>query len=139
MAGPEDETLLYTYDAAGDLKTVTDPASRVLTYEYDGAHDLLVTQGSLNRPFQTLTYDDGRLATITDGGGNTTHVDIDVDARTEIVTDPTGRMTTVNTYDDRGDVVRVDQAADGQTLTTRVTYDALGRPLTTVDPAGVET
>ena len=139
VVGPENETLLYGYDPAGNLKTLTDAASNTLTYEYNGNHDLLVSKDPDLRPFRTLTYENGRLATITDGGGNTTHVDIDVDARTEIVTDPTGRMTTVNTYDDRGDVVRVDQAADGQTLTTRVTYDELGRPLTTVDPAGVET
>ena len=86
VTGPETETLLYTYDPAGNLKTVTDPANRVLTYEYDGAHDLLLTKDPLNRPFQTLTYDGGRLASVTDALGNETSIDLDPTARTETVT-----------------------------------------------------
>ena len=91
-------------------KTVTDPNSRVVTYEYDAAHNLKLTKDPLNRPFQTLTYVDGRLESVTDALGNEVTVDVDPDARTETVIDAEGRLTTISTLDERGNVARATRA-----------------------------
>ena len=133
VTGPEDETLTYTYDAAGDLKTVTDPVTRVTTFEYDAAHNLKVTKDPLNRPFQTITYLDGRIATITDALGNEVEVSSDPDARTESVTDAEGRLTTISTFDARGNVVERKQIYDGKTATTVLAYDAFDNVKTRTD------
>jgi RHS repeat-associated protein/uncharacterized repeat protein (TIGR01451 family) len=136
VTGPESETLLYTYDAAGDLKTVTDPNSRVVTYEYDTAHNLMVTKDPLNRPFQTLTYVDGRLASVTDALGNEVTVDVDPDARTETVIDAEGRMTTISTMDARGNLLERRDIYDGKTAITTFTYDSFDNIKTRKDPNG---
>ena len=55
VTGPEDEThLTYTYDPAGDLRTVTDPNRRGLHLRVRRRHNLQLTKDPLNRPFQTL-------------------------------------------------------------------------------------
>lgn len=136
VVGPEDETLLYTYDPAGDLKTATDPTGRILTYTYDGAHNLTLTKDPLNRPFQTLTYQDGRLATVTDALGNEVTVDLDPDARTETVIDPEGRRTTFSTFDARGNTIETKNIYDGKTAITSYTYDAFDNVKTRRDPNG---
>jgi YD repeat-containing protein len=43
---------------------------------------------------------------------------------------------TTLTYDAADRVIQVDQAADGQTRTTRATYNAVGDPLTLTDALG---
>ncbi len=79
---------------------------------------------------------DGRLVSITDGAGNTSRIDLDRDARTELVTDQTGRLTTLTTLDAFGQVIRLDRTFDGQTQTTRYEYDANGNTTHVVDPRG---
>ena len=134
ITGPEDETLLYTYDAAGDLRTVTDPVARVVRHEYDGDHNLRLTRDPLNRPFQTLTYVDGRLATVTDALGNEVEVASDPDARTETLTDAEGRLTTISTFDARGNVTERRELYDGKTAITTLTYDSFDNVTSRTDP-----
>jgi RHS repeat-associated protein/uncharacterized repeat protein (TIGR01451 family) len=136
--GPSGEKLAYSYSSAGDLATSTDPNGNVTTYSYDANHDLLSATGpSQTRPLSTLTYDPaGRLTSITDGNGNTTQVTSNVAGQQQTVTDAAGRLTTVYTLDDIGDLVRQDQVFDGKTLTSTATYDPVGRPLSRTDPLG---
>jgi len=136
VVGPEEETELYGYDAAGDLRTFTDPNGRVISYEYDSAHNLKLTKDPLNRPYQTLTYDGGRLAGVTDALGNETQVDVDPTARTETVTDAEGRLTTISTLDARGNVVEKKELYDGKTATTTFEYDTFDNVTKRTDPNG---
>lgn len=137
ITGPSGQTLKYGYSPAGDLQTFTDAVGNVTTFAYDGQHDLLKASGPAGQPLQTQTYDaSGRLISITDANGNTAQITNNVAGRQQTVVDPTGRLTTVFTLDDLGDVVRQDQLFDGKTLTTTATYDSVGRPLTRTDPLG---
>ena len=137
ITGPSSRHLSYTYSSGGDLASSTDPDGRVTNYIYTGNHLLSSIAGNGLPPQSTLTYgSDGRLVSITDGSGNTTTLASNVGAQQQTVTDAAGRRTQVSTFDDLGDVVRLDEVADGTTLTTTHTYDAQGRQLSATDPAG---
>ena len=134
--GPTGETLVYTYSAAGDLASVVDAASNTTTFQYDAKHDLAGYRGP-GGPQLTEAYDSsGRLTSVTDGAGNRVAISNDVAAQKRVLTDASGALITVDTYDDIGDLVRVDQVFGGQTLTNTVTYDAVGHPLSRTDPGG---
>jgi RHS repeat-associated protein len=138
VTGPSNEVITYDYDAAGDLRTVTEGPT-TFTYSYNANHGLQVSKAG-GQAFQTLTYGpDGRLATISDSTGRSVEVEFDVAARQETFTTASGLLTTVNTYDARGNVTRIDEVSDGRTLTSSFTYDALGRPITSLDPLEHET
>jgi len=137
ISGPAGQTLSYSYDSNGDLSTFTDPDGRVINYTYAGNHDLQSITGNGLPPQSTLQYDStGRLVSVTDGSGNTTQISNDVGAQQQTVTDPLGRRTTISTLDDRGDVIRTDDVADGKDLVTTSTYDAVGRQTSTTNPSG---
>ena len=137
IVGPTGETFRYGYSPAGDLVSFTDGASRTISFEYSADHNLLVSRDPANRPFQTVTYDaDGRLASVTDGAGNTTEVRSDVSARQETRTDAAGRLTTITTFDERGDPIEILEVFDGSSRTTRLVYDATGNLASVTDPLG---
>lgn len=126
----------YEYDTAGDLTSVTALDGQVTTYTYD-EHRLVSTTGAGGTVLGSVEYGpDGRVSALLDGAGNRTRVDSSVGDRQETVHDAAGRLTTVSSYDDYGNQLRQDQSFDGQTLTTRWTYDAENRPVTRTDPAG---
>jgi len=147
----------YSYSPAGDLVHVSYPNGTSQSFTYDADHGLLSAGGG-GKVVRTLHYDaSGRVNAITDGDGNTTTIDVDVAGHQQIVTDPTGRLTIFNTYDDRGNLIRqsrvsggsTPQAANGslktlaaaasdppKTITTRATFDTLGRQLTSTDGLG---
>ncbi|MEO5662756.1 MAG: RHS repeat-associated core domain-containing protein [Nocardioides sp.] len=129
-------TTSYGY-ANGDLVTSIDLAGVVTRYEYDGAHNLTNVIGSGGVSLGRSVYDAaGRLIAWIDGEGNRTEISTDLAANQERVTDPTGKLTTVTTFSDDGDKLREDQIADGQTHSTKWTYDAQHRMLTQTDPVG---
>jgi RHS repeat-associated protein len=155
--------ITFTRDASGRITQITDPASHKLTYVYtpttcspdgnlssfvdangntttfcyDANHNLTKANGPAGQPLQAERYDSaGRLVSITDANGNVAQITNDVPGQKQTVIDPTGRLTTVYTLDDLGDVVRQDQAFDGKTLSTTATYDSAGRPLSRIDPLG---
>ncbi|HXU86966.1 MAG TPA: RHS repeat-associated core domain-containing protein [Verrucomicrobiae bacterium] len=132
--GPASTELTYAYSTAGDLASFTDPAGQTFGFTYDGQHNLLTTDDPAGHPFRTITYDtSGRLESITDAAGNTTGLDFDVDARQEIVTDAAGLLTMISTFNDQGDVIKLDETADGHTLTATYEYDALGHQIKETD------
>ena len=135
--GPDGEDILYGYDANGDLVSVTDQRNNVTTLTYLADHFLDQVIDPLNRPFTTFEYDaDGRLAFITDGEGNRTAIVADAGARTETVTDAEQKLVTVSTFDERGNLVRLDEVFDGQTQTTTFGYDGLDNLVSRLDPSG---
>jgi RHS repeat-associated protein/uncharacterized repeat protein (TIGR01451 family) len=136
VSGPvPGQHLGYAYDDSGDLHSVTDPNGNTVTYSYDADHNLKSASGPNAPPFATLSYyPDGRLESITDAAGNRTTVNDDVAGRQQTLTDPNGKLTTVYTYDDLGDLLRKDQVFAGKTLTTNYTYDDVGRLTSVTDP-----
>ena len=143
IAGPSSQSLTYAYStsagssSSGDLSSVTDSNGNVTKYIYDPNHDLLQAVGPGGQPLQAEQYDaSGRLVAITDANGNTAQVTNNVAGQQETVIDPLGKLTTVLTLDDRGDLVRQDLVFGGKTLTTTATYDSVGRPLSRSDPLG---
>ncbi|WP_352230386.1 RHS repeat-associated core domain-containing protein [Kitasatospora phosalacinea] len=155
---PAGHSTSYGYDPAGNTTGVTDAAGTIWSYSYDAAHRLLRTSiwnytGSPLDPvpsrFQALesrTYDPaGRLATVTDAMGRTTHTYYnDDDTVAEVDFDgyrnPDGTQRTVvlqqNRYDAAGQLTQ--QTTDGGKTTTASAYDAAGRTTsTTLDPGGL--
>ncbi len=137
ITDPLGHALNYGYSTANDLATFTDADGNQTTFTYDTNHNLLKANGPAGQPLQVQQYDSaGRLIAITDANGNIAQITNNVPGQQQTVIDPTGRLTTVYTLDDIGDVVRQDQVFDGKTLTTTATYDAAGRPLSRTDPLG---
>ena len=134
---PGGHVITYAYTPSGDLGSVTYPNGTVIAHTYDGDHLLQGSSGNGGQPFSQQRYDaEGRLTEIIDGEGHSTQIANDVAGQRQIITSPSGRLTTVDTFDDRGDVVREDLVGDGRTITSTYTYDAIGRLLSTTDPFG---
>jgi RHS repeat-associated protein len=137
IMGPSGQRLTYGYSTAGDLESSTDADGNTTNYSYNANHNLLKTTGPGGQALQTLTYDSsGRLTSVTDADGNKTIITNDVPGQQQTVVDPNGKLTTVLTYDALGDLLQQDQLVEEKTLTTRYTYDSVGRPTRVVDPLG---
>jgi RHS repeat-associated protein len=134
---PGGAKVTYAYNAAGDLASVTDERGSTVTYQYDANHNLTKTIDPAAHPLRTLTYGtDGRLQTVTDADGNTTSISSDPSALQQVVGDPNGQLTTINSFDANGNLVEVSQVFGGQTLSTTRHYDAYGRVTDLTDPLG---
>jgi RHS repeat-associated protein len=143
VTGPvSGQHLHYSYEGA-ELHAVTDANSNTDTYEYDPATgNLASVKGPppANQPLQTLRYDaSGRLESVASGTEPPTHIETNVAGRTQSFLDPNGKLTTTLTYDELGDVLQRSQVFNGKTLTTKYTYDAVGRPETVTDAVGDKT
>ena len=114
---------------------------RVDAFTYNGSHRLLTVDGPGDTRVRTLTYGpDGRITSITDGAGNTTSLSSDVDARSEITTSPSGRLTTFFKYGADGNLATQEEVFSGHSRVTSYEYDAEGRVTKTTSPLGrVET
>ncbi|MFJ1796623.1 LamG-like jellyroll fold domain-containing protein [Kitasatospora griseola] len=155
---PAGRSTSYLYDAEAHPINRTDPAGTSWSYTYDGNGHLLRTginnyTGSPLDPvpsrFQILearAYDPaGRLATVTDAMGRTTHTyynddntvaETDLDAYRD--TDGTQRTIVLqqNAYDAAGHLTQ--QTTGGGKTTAVTVYDAAGRRTSTaLDPGGL--
>jgi len=92
-AGALTRTWTYTYNLAGQTKTVTDPNGNVTSFSYDAS---------------------GGLASVTNALGQVTLYSNDADGRPVTLTDPNGLVTTI-TYTQRG---KIASSTIGQELTT---------------------
>jgi RHS repeat-associated protein len=108
---PSQYTTTNTYDAAGHLKSVTDPLGHVTTYGYD---------------------QDGNLTSRIDARNNTTSYTYDVVNRLKTVTDPLSNTTTYG-YDAAGDLT---SRTDANTHVTNYAYDLAGRMTQKSTPIG---
>ncbi|MGI8666876.1 MAG: RHS repeat-associated core domain-containing protein [Jatrophihabitans sp.] len=137
VTGPGGQAINYGYSSTGDLASVRYPDGVVAGYSYDGNHQLTGSTGGEGKAATKVEYDDaGRLVAVTDGAGNRTVLDNNVAGQQQIVHDPNGKLTTVYTYDDLGDVVKKDSLFDGQTKTTTFSYDGAGRVTDIRNPRG---
>jgi RHS repeat-associated protein len=130
--------LHYAYFASGpnELQTFTDANGNVTTFNYDpNTGNLAGAVGPNSTALQTLHYDSaGRLVSIQNGSQPPTTVSTAAGAQQQTVLDPNGKLTTVLTYDDRGDIVERDDSFNGKTQRTTFTYDSVGRVTSIADP-----
>jgi RHS repeat-associated protein len=143
----------YSYNNAGDLVNVNLPGvTNPITYTYDSSH--LVLSGidpRGNSAATTSYYPDGRLQSITDSMGQTTHYSYDLASNTTTITNPDGGVT-VSQYNGYGlltnqtdalghttsyqyDAARnLTDITDPLNHTTHFTYDAQGNRTSMTDP-----
>ena len=134
----------YTYDAAGELTSQTDPLGNVTTYVYDNLGRKIEeidpdpatgasSQSDANCPKTYYAYDlVGNLLSATDPAGHTTSYTYDGLNECMTVTDPSSGVTSY-THDMMGDVTSLTDPDDN---TTNWTYDGLGRVIEETDPLG---
>jgi RHS repeat-associated protein len=130
------------FGSVNELQTVTDPGGNVDVYAYDPATgNLSSVKGPGNAPLAAETYDaNGRVVTVSVNGGPAVTINTDPGLLQQTFTDPSGKLTTVLTYDSLGDVVQRDDLVSGQAaLTSKYQYDPVGRVTDSVDAAGNET
>ena len=131
IVDPRGNDLLYGYDEAGDLHTVTNQAGHVTRFEYDDDHRMVDIFDPRGVHAVRTEYDaDGRLTSVTDALGHPIELRHDLEANQEIVTNRLG-LVRVLTYDSRGNVIEEIDEAGQRTLRT---YDAKDRLLSETDP-----
>ena len=139
VVGPDGATVGYEYDANGDLQYVTDPNTNRTELTYHADHYLNEVVDPLGRPIRTLEYDTGgRITAVIDGEGNRIEISADVGARQEVVTDAEGRLTTISTFDERGNLVELNEVFDATDHVTVFGYDDNDNLNYRRDPAGNE-
>ena len=112
----------YTYDADGDVTTVTDPAEAVTAYQYDDEDRPTATtvDGAVT---SAQTYDlAGQVATQSDAPGQVTRYQYNLLGRFTTMTDPLGAITRYS-YDPAGNLTR---SVDPSGQPTYYAYDAAG-------------
>lgn len=131
---PADFTTRYAYDAAGNLRTITDPLSQVTTRSYDRNNRLTSVTDPRGNATST-TYDaDGNVASTTDAAGGVTTYVYDLAGRQTTMVTPRGNAlptgsdltnyTWTSKYDNVGNQTRVSNPLTG---TQTSTFDAYHR------------
>lgn len=123
-------TTVYTYDAFGDLKTVTDPLTYQTQYLYDGNRNLIqVTDANGHQTVNT--YDsDNQLTQVQRADGSTTKTTYDGNGNVLIQVDGLNNATTY-AYDALN---RKTSSSDADLHRTTYGYDGSGSLLTVTDP-----
>jgi RHS repeat-associated protein len=104
-----------------------------MRYAHD--HHLVEVTGAV--PLMQLEYDStGRLVSVKNGMGDTVAVGADLSGRQVTLTGPDPRLITVSTYDERGNVARVEQLFSGQAISEQFSYDDDDRMVSHVGPKG---
>ncbi|MGH7116823.1 MAG: hypothetical protein ACREE9_20300 [Stellaceae bacterium] len=95
----------YTYNAAGEALSMTDPDGHVTRHAYDAAGDLASVTDPLGHVTKFTAYDrDGRLLSMTDPKGLVTRLSYNF--RDEVTARDVGGEVTTYTYDPAGQMVR---------------------------------
>lgn len=132
---PDGHSIHYTYDAIGDLVSVTNREGAITTFTYFSqlAHFLDRIIDPLGNVGIRSEYDEnGRIIAIYDADGNRISVNHSLADSQEIITDARGNKTIV-VYDNRGNVISETNALGETTLNT---YDEEGNLLSRTNPAG---
>ena len=129
----DDSFTEYTYDAGGNIASVTDPAGRTTTYTYD----ILKRLTTVTQPGNVITryaYDSqDNLISVTDAENHTTSYTYDDSGRLVSTSSPDTNITSY-TYDPAGNLATT---TDASGITGTYTYDALNR-LTAIQPPDSE-
>lgn len=138
------QTTKYTYDAHGDIESMTDPLGHVWKYEYDSYGDR-VAETDPESDKRTWGYnEDSQLTSTVSPRGHvkageeatyTTKIERDSQGRQLTVTNPLGH-TTKYTYDPDGNIETV---TDGNSHKTAYTYNADNELIKTKEPNGITT
>ncbi|RPI08192.1 MAG: RHS repeat protein [Zetaproteobacteria bacterium] len=124
-----------TYDAYGQVLTVTDPLEHTTTFTYTGQGDLHTLTDPIGHT-TTRTYEAvTRLVTQTDPEGSTTTHEYNTSNRLDRRIDPLGRVETF-TYDANARLCTITQAPLN---TVGIDYDAANRRTLLTLPNGVST
>jgi RHS repeat-associated protein len=124
-----------TYDAAGNLISVTDSLGNVTRYAYDADRRLILTTYA-DGSTESRTYDlAGELVELTDQLGNSTRYVYDAGGRQIQVIDALGGISRIQ-YDADGRIVA---RTDPLGRTTHFQYDADGQQVATIAPDGSAT
>ena len=132
---PDGNAIHYSYNAVGDLVSVTnrEGAITTLTYFSQPAHFLDRIIDPLGHVGIRSEYDEnGRLIAIYDADGNKISVNHNLADSQEIITDARGNQSIV-VYDNRGNILSETNALGQTTLNT---YDEKGNLLSRTNPAG---
>ncbi|MBK8001381.1 MAG: hypothetical protein IPK15_22420, partial [Verrucomicrobia bacterium] len=131
---PAGNTLNYTYDARGDLRSFADQTTNITQYHYSTAraHYLTNIIDPLGRQALRMEYDAaGRLVSITDALGNPIQQNCDVNSKVATYRDANGNTNIVR-YDDNGnELMRVIPG-----VSTNFAYDANNNPLASTNGRG---
>jgi YD repeat-containing protein len=131
-AGALTRTYSYTYNGFGQVVTSTDPRGNVTKYSYDAKGDLASITDALGHIKTIPTYDGAsRPLTIIDPNGVTTT--LTYDPRGRLTSRTVGTLRTAYAYDKAGNLTRV-TLPDGSFLA--YTYDAAHRLTQIADAVG---
>ena len=133
--GNPDSTWQMSYDAAGNIKTVTDPEGHQSAYQYDRMGNLTVyTDGNGNST--RYQYDAaGNLLSQTDANGHTTQYQYDDKGVLSKAIDENGNATDYQ-YDLAGRLTGITHAEGG---TYRISYNGQGQAVKETDEDGRST
>jgi RHS repeat-associated protein len=133
--GNNGQSVSYTYDGNGNLKTNTDAAGRVTSNDYD-PQNRLIRSTAADGGVTTFGYDsEGNLAVVTDPRGiPTSYIYNGFGQVTQRISRDTG--TTTYGYDSAGRLI-TESRANGKTVT--YTWDALDRMTTRTSNGVTET
>ena len=138
-------TTNYSYDANGNLTSVTDPLGNQTQYGYDAADRQTSITDGRNKTTSYGYNGDGNQTSITDQDGNKTTFSYDDADRLLSKVDPRGNVagcnctaqyTTSYAYDPANDLISV---TDPNQHVTQFGYDAAGRKTSVTDPKLHET
>ena len=125
----DDLLTTFTYNARGQVETVTDPLGRVNRNSYDAFGRLtqvVMAEGTADEAVQQFEYDDaGNVTATTDAENNRSEMTYDGLNRVTSITNALGDDTQLR-YDENGNVISV-QDRNGNV--TRTVYDEMDRPI----------
>jgi YD repeat-containing protein len=131
----------FTYNNVGQILTATDPLGTVTqsTYDSRGNRTSIVRDVGAGRLNQLMSFGysaQGDIVSITDPRGFATINTYDAARRLVTTTAPNG-LISANTYNPDGQIVQVQQSANGSVLRrTGTTYTPTGKPASTTDANG---
>ena len=130
---PATYTTTYTYNAFGDVLTVTDPLAHVTTNQYDASRNLTSVQDADNNT-TTYVYDAANQQTqVNRADGTTLTTDYNADGTVLDQKDGKGNAILSYGYDS---LARVSTSTDALGNVTSYSYDGAGNRLTQQDPGG---
>jgi RHS repeat-associated protein len=112
-------TSRYTYDAAGNIRTSTDPDGHATSFTYDADNEPIKTQQTDGATTREQFDAAGAVISQTDGDGHVTRYARNEREQVIEVTDPLGRRTT-SEYDPAGNLTTT---IDAKERTTTYSYD----------------
>ena len=125
----------YTYDASGNMVSMTDPEGNTTRFTHDHMGNVLTRQDPRGNVWQYAYDAKGRRISITDPAGGTTQRYYDAKNNLIKEIDPAGREKTF-AYDGEG---RLESITDALGNTTSYGYDSDGRLVRTIDSGGIST